>query len=121
LATQEGGFIVSLNDVRERCIHLSTSIATASALVKREYIQPLKLADCCIELVWKLEETHGLSQAECHALIKCALLAHGCTVEDVAPFDDGSVERGTIRAKKEALAKRVLDSVNIMAQVIQNG
>lgn len=120
VATQDGGFIVSLKDVRERCIHLSTSIATASALIKREYIQPLRLADCCIELVYELEETRGLSQAECHELIKCALLAHGCTDEDVTPFDVYSVDRGTIRAKKEALVKRVLDSVNIMAQVMQN-
>lgn len=119
LSTQDGGFVVSLSDVRERCIQLSNSIATTLALVKREYMQPLKLADCCIGLVWELEETHGLSQAECHELIKCALLAHGCTDEDVAPFGTGSVDRGTIRAKKEALVKKVLDSANVIAQVMQ--
>jgi hypothetical protein len=120
LVTQDGGFIVSLNGVYERCIHLVTSIAEVSTLVMREYVQPFKLADCCIELVWDLEENRGLSQAECHQLIKWALLAHGCTAEDVAPFDEGSVDRGTIRAKKEALAKKLLDGVNIMAQAMQN-
>jgi curved DNA-binding protein CbpA len=120
LATQDGGFIVSLNDMRESCIRLSTYIATASALVKREYIQPLKLADCFVELVYELEEIHRLSQAECHALIQSSLIAHGFALEQATPFDADSVDRGTIRAKKEALTKKVLDSVNIMAQVIQN-
>lgn len=120
LPTQDRGFTLSLDPVRESCIQLSTSIATASAFVKREYMQPLDLADCCIGLVWELEERHGLSQAECHELIKYALLAHGCTNEQVAPFDIGSVERGTIRNKKEALAKKVLNSANVIAQVMQD-
>lgn len=117
LVTQDGVFHLSLEDVLHRCIHLSTAITTVSALVRREYIQPLKLADCCIALVWELEKKHHLSQAECHELIKHALLAHGCT--ETAPFDIGSVDRGTIRARKEALANKVLDSVNVIAQVMQ--
>ena len=119
IPTQDGGFHLSLDYVRDCCIHLSASLATASVIVKREYVQPLKLADCCIGLVMHLENTQGLSQAECHDLIKVALLAHGCTEEQVAPFDIGSVDRGSIRAKKEALAKKVLDSANVIAQVMQ--
>ena len=120
LMTQDRVFPIRLHDVLERCIHLSTSIATASALVKREYIQPLKLADCCTELVLELEENRGLSQAECHALIKCALLSHGCTDEQVAPFDAGAVKRGTIRAKKNAFVKGLQDSYDVISQVFQN-
>lgn len=120
LRTQDGGFTLTLDPVRESCIQLSTSIATASAFVKREYMQPLKLADCCIGLVWQLEEKHGLAQSESHELIKFALLAHGCTKDQVAPFDDGSVDRGTIRAKKEALVKKTLDSANVIALVMQD-
>jgi hypothetical protein len=119
IPTQDGGFHLSLDYVRDCCIHLSASLATASVIVKREYVQPLKLADCCIGLVMHLENTQSLSQAECHDLIKFALLAHGCTEEQVAPFDIGSVDRGSIRAKKEALAKKVLDSANVIAQVMQ--
>ena len=105
LMTQDRVFPIRLHDVLERCIQLSTSIATVSALVKREYIQPLDLADCCTMLVLELEENHGLTQAECHDLIRCALLSHGCTDEQVAPFGTGSVERGTIRAKKTRLLR----------------
>jgi hypothetical protein len=78
----------------------------------------LKLADCCTELVWELEENRGLSQAECHALIKCALLSHGCT--EVAPFDAGAVKRTTIRAKKNAFVKGLQDSYDVISQVFQN-
>jgi hypothetical protein len=120
LPTQDGGFTLSLDPVRESCIQLSTSIAIASAFVKREYMQPLDLADSCIGLVWQLEERRGLTQAECHELIKYALFAHGCTTEQVTPFDSGSVERGTIRNKKNALGRKVLDSVNVIAQVMQD-
>jgi hypothetical protein len=120
LPTQDGGFHLSLHYVRDCCINLAASLATASALVKREYMQPVKFLDCFSKLVWELEEIRDLSQAECHALIKCALLAHGCTGEDVAPFDDRSVDRSTIRANKNALAKKVLDSVNVIAQVMQD-
>ena len=101
------------------CIALSNSIAETASSIERKYIYPLDLVDCCIGLVWELEELCGLSQAECHALVKCALLAHGCTEEEVSPFDKGSVDRGTIRAKKVAFAKRILDSVNAIAQVRQ--
>ncbi len=120
LMTQDRVFPIRLHDVLEHCIHLSTSIATASALVKRKYIQPLTIADCCTELVWELEENHGLSQAECHALIKVALLAHGCAPEQVTPFGAGSVERGTIRAKKNAFEKGVRDSYDVISEVFQN-
>ncbi len=119
LPTQDGGFYLSLDNVRKSCIHLSALLSTASLLVKREYVQPVRLADCCTELVWHLEAMHGLSQAECHALIKCALLAYGCTKEQVTPFDTRSVKRGTIRAKKEALAKKILEGANVIAQVMQ--
>ena len=117
LMTQDRVFPIPLHDVLERCIHLSTSITTVSALVKRKYIQPLTIADCCTELVWELEENHGLSQAECHALIKLALLAHGCKDEQVAAFGAGSVERGTIRAKKNAFVKGMRDSYDVISQV----
>jgi len=65
IMSQDRVFPVRLHDVYDRCIQLSASITIASALVKREYIQPLDLADCCKALVWELEENHGLSQAEC--------------------------------------------------------
>jgi len=120
IMSQDGVFPVRLHDVYGRCIQLSASITIASALVKREYIQPLDLADCCKALVWELEENHGLSQAECHALIECALLSHGCAKEQVAPFGAGSVERGTIRAKKNAFVKGVRDSYDVIAQVLHN-
>jgi hypothetical protein len=120
LMTQDRVFPIRLHDVLERCIQLSTSIATVSALVKREFMQPLDLADCCTMLVLELEENHGLTQAECHDLIKCALLSHGCTDEQVAPFGTGSVERGTIRAKKNAFVKGMQDSYDVISQVFQN-
>jgi len=117
LVSQDRVLPVRLHDVLEACIHLSTSIATVSALVRRKNMQPLKLTDCCRNLVWELETNHGLSQAECHALIKCALRSHGCTPEQVAPFDTGSVQRGTIRAKKAAFIRDVRNSYDVITQV----
>lgn len=117
IMSQDRVFPIRLNDVHDRCTQLSASISIASALAKRKYIQPLDLADCCKELVLELEENHGLSQAECHALIECSLLSHGCTPEQVAPFGAGSVEKGTIRAKKNAFVKGMQGSYDTMMRV----
>ena len=67
-----------------------------------------------MSLVINMEDTCGLSQKECHALIECALLAHGCTPEEVTDFAEENVERGTIRAKKEAIRKRFLESLQVI-------
>lgn len=115
LMTQDMIFRIPLNDVLKHCIELSSSIHTTSQLAKRKHIYPLDIADCCTGLVLDLEDRRGLSQKQSHALIRCALLAHGCTEEEVSPFNEELVERGTIRAKREALRKSIFESADVIA------
>lgn len=114
LATQDRFFEIPLDGLLQLCTQLSSSLRMVSILAKRKYIYPLDIADCCMSLVLELEDRRGISQRECHALIRCALIAHGCTPEQAAPFGEDSVERGTIAAKKESLRQKCLKSVDIL-------
>jgi hypothetical protein len=68
-----------------------------------------------MSLVLEMEDRCGLTQRECHGLIRCALLAHGCTPEQVTLLNEELVERGTIGAKKEALREKVLKSAQFLS------
>lgn len=119
LLTQDRFFEIPLDPVLRNCIQLSNSIRAASALVKRTHIYPMDVADCCIELVIEMEDRSGLSKRDCHALIKCALLAHGCTPNQVAQFDEELIERGTIGAKKESLKRKLFKSADIISAIVR--
>jgi hypothetical protein len=114
LMTQDGFFEIPLTGMPELCITLSSSLRKSATLARRKYIYPIDIADCCTPLVFEMEDRCGLSQKECHALIRCALLAHGCTEDEVRPFDEELIDRGTIGAKKEALIAKVLKSANYL-------
>jgi hypothetical protein len=121
LWTQDGFFTIPLDGVLQHCIQLSQSIRVVSGLVKRTHIYPTRIADCCMSLVLEMEDRCGLSQRECHALIRIALLAHGCTEDEVKDFNEELTERGTIGGKKESLREKVLKSVDILsAQLRKN-
>ena len=125
MKTKSGYYDVSLDGVIQHCIQLSSLIRKTSYSIKEEALDPIKpgrsnnpyplhIADCCMSLVIDMEDTCGLSQKECHALIACALRAHGCTPEEVTDFAEENIERGTIRAKKEAIRRRVLESLQVI-------
>lgn len=115
--SQDETFKISLTRVLQSSIRLSSSIRFVIPQIKRSHIYPLDIADCCTLLVMQLEDRNGLTERECHALIRCALVAHGCDKDVVAElFGEGSVERGTIGAKKTAFRQRLLKSAAILAE-----
>ena len=115
--SQDDTFRIPLAGVIQSCIQLSASIRFVSPQVKRPNIYPLDIGDCCTLLVLQMENKNGLTEKECHALIRCALVAHGCDKDEVARFfGEGSVGRGTIGAKKTAFRQKLLKSANILAE-----
>ena len=111
---QDRLFEIPLTGLPKDCLELSSSLRKVSILARRKHIYPRRIADCCMSLVFEMEDRSTLSPKECHALIRCALLAHGCTPTEVSPFDEEFIERGTIGAKKEALRAKVLKSANLL-------
>lgn len=115
--SQDETFKIPLAKVLQSCVQLSSSIRFVSPQVKRSHVYPLDIADCCTLLVLRMEDRNGLTERECHALIRCALVAHGCDRDEVAEFfGEGSVGRGTIGAKKMAFRQKLLKSANILAE-----
>lgn len=119
LWSQDDTFEIPLAGVLQCCIQLSASIRFVSPQVKRPHIYPLDIADCCILLVLQMEDRDGLTEQDCHALIRCALQAHGCDDDEVTRFfGEGSVTKGTIGAKKTAFRQKLLKSADIRALAI---
>ena len=117
ISSQDETFKISLARVLQSSKQLSSSIRFACPQIKRLHIYPLDIADCCTLLVMRLEDSNGLTEKECHALVRCALVAHGCEKDEVAEFfGEGSVGRGTIGAKKTAFRRKLLNSANILAE-----
>lgn len=125
MSTKSGYLEIPLDRVMQHCVQLSSSIHKVTYSFREKLIDqnnvaknklpyPFDIADSCLPLVFEMEETYGIPQRECHELIKCALRAHGCTREEASVFDGENVQRGTIRAKKEATKKKIIDSLNIM-------
>jgi hypothetical protein len=119
LCTQDDFFQIPLAGVFQSCLQLSASVRSVSPLVKRKYVYPLDIADCCMSLVLVMEDRCGLSQAECHSLVRFALLAHGCTTDEVSMFEKEFTESGTIGSKKESLRDKAIKSANILTANIR--
>lgn len=119
LSTQDGFFQIPMAKLLENSRQLSSSIRTASRLVKRSHIYPVRIVDCCIALFIELEDSCGLTQRESHDLIRLALLAHGCSDAEAAQFNPERAKDSTVGYKKDAVKKQVIDSANILSAIIR--
>ncbi|WP_109486012.1 hypothetical protein [Occallatibacter savannae] len=118
LSTQDGFFEVTIGALRNPCLGLSSLLSQQVDRILRPYTQAPDIIDRCLPLIFVMEDRAGLSQRECHDLIRIALLAHGCGHAEVAPFaerrESDSISRGTIRNRKRSTKQDFFDSIHTM-------